>query len=141
MKALKSILAALLVSTIIISVGYAKVDKGYLTMDYAIKTYVEAVSLGKVKGIEEILDNNVKFTLAQGNKVINYNKAELINSLKISENISQNCKTDYSIIEKGDAQTIVKVTMEYENFSKINYVTISNTDQGCKITNVSSVYK
>lgn len=140
MKALKSIFAALLISVIVTSVGYAKVDKGYLTMDYAIKTYVEAVTMGKVKGVEEILDNNVKFTLAQGNKVINYNKMELINSLKISENINQNCKTNYSIIEKGDAQTIVKVKMDYENFSKINYVTISNTDQGWKITNVSSVY-
>lgn len=140
MKALKSIFAALLISIIVTSVGYAKVDKGYLTMDYAIKTYVEAVTMGKVKGVEEILDNNVKFTLAQGNKVINYNKMELINSLKISENINQNCKTNYSIIEKGDAQTIVKVKMDYENFSKINYVTISNTDQGWKITNVSSVY-
>ncbi|MGV3703951.1 MAG: nuclear transport factor 2 family protein [Arcticibacter sp.] len=141
MKTLNSIFAALLIPILFTTVGYAKVDKGYLTMDYAIKTYVEAVTMGKVKGVEEILDNNVKFTLAQGNKVINYNKMELINSLKISENINQNCRTDYSIIEKGDAQTIVKVKMDYENFSKINYVTISNTDQGWKITNVSSVYK
>jgi len=141
MKTLNSIFAALLISILFTTVGYAKVDKGYLTMDYAIKTYVEAVTMGKVKGVEEILDNNVKFTLAQGNKVINYNKMELINSLKISENINQNCRTDYSIIEKGDAQTIVKVKMDYENFSKINYVTISSTDQGWKITNVSSVYK
>jgi len=140
MKAFKSILATLLLLSLIITTGYAKVDKESLTMDYAIKTYIGAVSQGKVKGIEDILDRNVKFTLAQGSKVINYNRAEMISSLKVSENINQNCKTDYSIIEKGEAQSIVKVTMTYENFSKVNYVTISNTDEGWKITNVSSVF-
>ncbi len=114
-------------------------DQKY-TMSFAVQTYIDAVTQGKLKGLGEILDNDVKFTVNQGEKIVNLNRSEMLNSLKGSENIQQNCKTDYSIVEQNDNQSIVKVTMTYDVFTRINYVTIAHTNKGWKITNVSSVF-
>lgn len=140
MKTLKTIICTFLFFAFVSPSGFAKADDTTLTLDHAIKTYIEAVSLGKIKGLDEVLDKDVKFTVSQGNKVLNYNKTEMLNSMKGTEDLCQNCKTDFSIIERGDAQSIVKVTMIYETFSKVNFVTISNTHSGWKITNVSSSF-
>lgn len=109
-------------------------------MDYALKTYIDAIASGKVKGFAEILDNDVKFTVTRGEKIVNYSRSEMVASLKGSENISQNCVTEHAIVEQSATQAIVKVTMKYDAFSRINYVTMAQTNKGWKITNVSSVF-
>lgn len=116
----------------------AKTQKA--TMNYAVQTYIDAITQGKIKGLTEVLDNDVKFTLNQGEKIVSFNRNEMMNVLKGSENIQQNCKTDYSIVEQNDTQSIVKVTMTYDVFTRINYVTVAHTNKGWKITNVSSVF-
>ncbi|MBC7914797.1 MAG: nuclear transport factor 2 family protein [Pyrinomonadaceae bacterium] len=109
-------------------------------MDYALKTYIDAITAGKVKGFAEILDNDVKFTVTRGEKIINYSRTEMLNSLKLSQNITQNCVTEHTIVEQNPTQAIVKVSMKYDAFSRINYVTMAQTNKGWKITNVSSVF-
>ncbi|HEX8577881.1 MAG TPA: nuclear transport factor 2 family protein [Flavobacterium sp.] len=140
MKAIKTLLAAALMVFSLNSFANEEPQSQKLKMDYALKTYIDAISLGKIKGLSEILDNDVKFTVTRGEKIVNYSKSEMLNSLKGSENISQNCTTDYSIIEQSATQAIVKVIMKYDAFSKVNYVTMSQTNKGWKITNVSSVF-
>lgn len=111
-----------------------------LSMDYALKTYIDAVSLGKIKGFSDVLDNDVKFTVTRGDKIINYSKFDMVNSLKNTTNVKQNCSTTYNVVEQNNSQAVVKVTMKYDGFSKINYVTLANTTRGWKITNVSSSF-
>ncbi len=110
------------------------------TMNFAVQTYIDAVTQGKLKGLGDVLDNDVKFTINQGEKIVNFNRSEMLNSLKGSENLQQNCKTEYSTVEQNDNQSIVKVIMTYDVFTKISYVTIAHTNNGWKITNVSSVF-
>jgi DNA-binding TFAR19-related protein (PDSD5 family) len=64
----------------------------------------------------------------------------MLTEMKNSENVAQNCQTDYAIVEQNPSQAIVKVTLKYEAFSRINYVTMAQTNKGWKITNVSSVF-
>lgn len=141
MKALKTIIVAF---CLVFSFNAFAKDDGAkdqkLSMNYAVQTYIDAVTQGKVKGLTDVLDNDVKFTLNQGQKIFNFDKSQMLNVLKATENIQQNCKTDYSIVEQNDNQSIVKVTMRYDAFTRINYVTIGHTNNGWKITNVSSVF-
>lgn len=141
MKALKTIITAF---CIVLSFTAFSKDDGAkdqkLSMSYAVQTYIDAMTLGKIKDFGEVLDNDVKFTMTQGQKIVNFNRAQMLSALKGSENMEQNCKTSYSVVEQNDAQSIVKVTMTYDVFTRTNYVTISHTDKGWKITNVSSVF-
>jgi len=64
----------------------------------------------------------------------------MLNSLKHLQNIEQNCITEFSIVESTPTQSVVKVTMKYDGFSKINYLNMSNTGKGWKIVSVATSY-
>ncbi|WP_207421267.1 nuclear transport factor 2 family protein [Desertivirga brevis] len=140
MKTLKTLLTAFLM---VITIG-AYADElntsNKLSIDYALRSYLDAVSEGKIKGFAEILDGDVKFTVTRGEKIVNYSKSEMLSSLKSSEGVKQNCTTDYAIVEQNSTQTIVRVTQKYEEFTRVNFVTFNNTSKGWKITNVSSSF-
>lgn len=112
-----------------------------LSLKYAANAFIEAFIHGKSDGFAEILDNNVKLTTSRGNTTITYNKASIIQMLKDSKGVEQNCKTDYSVIESLPSQVILKVNMKYESFRKINYVTMTQTSKGWKVSNISSVFQ
>ncbi|HXI01505.1 MAG TPA: nuclear transport factor 2 family protein [Sphingobacteriaceae bacterium] len=140
MKNLTTLTAALLMVLSFSAFAADESNNQKLNMNYALKTYMDAVTHGKISGLSEILDTDVKFTNTRGNKIINYNKSEILRSFNDNQNIAQNCSTDYRVMELNSTITIVKVVMKYEEFSKISYVSMANTTKGWKITNVSSSY-
>jgi hypothetical protein len=140
MKTLTSIAATLLMVVSFSSFANEEPAVQKLTMDYALKTYIDAMTSGKVKGFAEILDSDVKFTITHGEKIVNYNRAEMLGAMKGTENVVQNCSTDYTIVEQNNNQAIVKVIMKYDTFTRINFVTMAQTKKGWKITNVSSAF-
>ncbi|MEO6148866.1 MAG: hypothetical protein ABIP28_01840 [Mucilaginibacter sp.] len=139
MKTLKTIIPVI---ALLLAFNIVKADdNGKLTKTYAVNTYVEAVTNGKLEGFSEVLDNNTKFCVLQGKKVINYSKTEMLDYLGSLKNIKQVCTTTTSLVEDNSEVTVLKVDMQYENFVRSNYVTIANTGNGWKITNVCSVFK
>lgn len=140
MKTLKTLTAALLI--VLSANAFARDDSksAKMRMDYAINTYVEAVSNGHMKDLPAILDENVKYTVSKGTDIHSYSKAEMLEFFKNNENIVQNCKTDYTILEGGANQSIIKVSMKYDSFTKINLITLTNSNRGWKITNVSVAF-
>lgn len=140
MKTLKTIAAALL---IVLSTGaFASDDtkSEKLNINYALKTYIDAVAHGKINGLIEVMDKDVKFTSTRGQEIIHHDKNQMLNSLKNLQNIEQNCITEFSIVESTPTQSVVKVTMKYDGFSKINYLSMSNTGKGWKIVSVTISY-
>lgn len=112
-----------------------------MSMKYAVNIFVDAFSHGKIAGMADILDENVKLTTSRGNNILTYNKSNILQMLKNINGIEQNCKTNYSLIESLPSQVIVKVNMAYDSFTKINYITMAQTDKGWKITNISSAFQ
>lgn len=139
MKTLNIFLAVFFLGISITTFANDEGKKGQkLSMNYTVQTYIEAMTEGRLKDLSEVLDNNVKFTINQGSKISSLNRTQMLNSLKATENLQQNCKTDFSVVEQSESSCIVKVTMNYDLFTKINYVTINQVDGGWKITNVST---
>ncbi len=62
----------------------------------------------------------------------------MLEVFKNYENVVQNCEANYNAIEVGSSQAIVKVTLKYESFSVVNFVTLANSNKGWKITSISS---
>jgi len=140
MKTLKTIAAALLVvlSTSAFASDDTKSEK--LNINYALKVYIDAVAHGKIDGLNEVMDKDVKFTSTRGQQIIKHDKTQMLNSLKNLKNVEQNCITEFSIVESTPTQSVVKVTMKYEGFSKISYLNMSNTGKGWKIIGVATSY-
>ena len=140
MKTLKTLTAALLI--ILTSSAFANDDakKEKLMMDYTIKRYIDAISLGQVKGVSEIFDRNVKMTTTRNKEIVNYDKSDILWALKFNQNVEQNCTIDYKFLEMDPSLATVKVTMKYEGFSKINVISMANTTKGWRITNISTSF-
>lgn len=127
----------------IISLGaFAEDEKNSekLKMDYTVRTYIDAVTAGKVKPLNEVLESDAKFTLTQGERIIKFSRYETLNWLKNNEGIRQNCSTDFKIIEMDASQAVVKISMKYDTFLKVNLLSLANTKKGWKITNVSTSF-
>ena len=116
-------------------------DGENLTKNYAINTYVDAMTRGKLHGLNDVIDQNAKFSLLSGKKILNYTRDQVFESLKLTKNIEEDCTTSTSIMESNDDIAIVRVDMQFEKFVRSNYVTIANTGKGWKIINVYSVFK
>jgi hypothetical protein len=115
-------------------------DNGKLTQTYAVNTYVDAMTRGRLSGLNDVLDNSASFSMVRGKQVLSYGKKQMLDYFKSNRNTEQICTTSTSIVESNASIAIVKVDMKYTDFTRSNYVTIANTGNGWKITNVYSTF-
>jgi hypothetical protein len=139
MKTLKTTLIALLL-TLTYNLTKADTPTEKLTMRYAISAYVDAFTHGRSAGLAEVIDDSAKFYHTRGQQVISFSKSQIIESLKSQQDVEQNCTTTARIVENTPKLVVYKVQMKYQNFARINYVTMTDTGNGWKITNVSSTF-
>lgn len=116
-------------------------DEGIFTKTHAINTYVDAMARGKLDGFDQVIDSSAKFTMLRKDKhLISYNKTEMIAFLNKIRNVEENCTTSTAIIQNTADMIVAKVDMQFEGFTRSNYVSIANTGNGWKIINVYSVF-
>lgn len=140
MKTLKSLimgLALLLVCAAANANGQQSQD---LTKDHAIATYVNAMTHGKLTGLNNVLDESVEFSMLRGNTVLNFSRKEMLDYFESNKNVEQPCTTTTSIVEDHANVAVIKVDMKFNGFVRSNLVTISDTGDGWKITKVYSVF-
>jgi hypothetical protein len=144
MKTLKTTILALL---IVVSFGAAKADSIYnnnddrMSVNYAVNTYVSAISRGHIKELNNLLDENLKYSIERGKKTLVFNKAEYLESLKADQGVEQDCLVTTTVNDTTPDVTIVKVDMKYAEFTRTNYVTLTNSSKGWKVTNIYSTFK
>jgi len=116
-------------------------DDTKLTVNYAVNTYVDAISLGNYKEMTALLDDNLKYSIERGTKTMVFNKAQFLESIKGDQGVKQDCEVSTSVNDSTPDVTIVKVEMKYADFTRTNYVTMVNSAKGWKITNIYSSFK
>lgn len=141
MKTLKKsilMLSFLLVACILVK-AESPTKAGKNANDVLVK-YIQNTTTGQSYDFNELLADDFKQYLDCDKKKLNYDKKQFIKYLKSSQNIVFDCKTNYSVIEETEDFVIAKVDMQFATFTKTNYVTLSNTADGWKITNIVVQY-
>ncbi len=141
MKTLRSIALGMALLATVCVANAAEKPAERLSIHYAINTYIDAISRGRLQGIDEVLDPTVKFSMLRGTTVLSYGKAEMLKFMKGEQNVEQACTISTAQVESNDHISVMKVDMNYNGFVRSNYVTIANTGEGWKITSVYSVFK
>jgi hypothetical protein len=106
-----------------------------------IDSYMQITTLGNTEGIHHLFADDFKWTQSSNAKTKTYSKSELVNFLKGHKGLIQNCKTNYTIMEKNANCVMAKVEMKYENFTKVECITLCNENQEWKITQIIESYK
>lgn len=142
MKALRTLIIGIALFTVCTAAKATfRTDEVNMSKNFAINTYIDAMTRGKATGMSEVLDPTVKFTMLRGTKLLSFSKKEMLDYLKANKNIEQSCTTNTQVIENDADQSVVKVDMQFDGFVRTNYVTLANTGNGWKITHVYSVFK
>ncbi|QJD97462.1 hypothetical protein HH214_17070 [Mucilaginibacter robiniae] len=143
MKTLKSFLLGLTLMVVGIIAKADEPEAAKLSKNYAIATYINAMAQGKTEGLDNVLDQSAKFSMLRGKKVLSFSKTDMLNFMNSNANIAQNCTVNTSVVEKesNNDVSVIKVDMQYTDFVRSNYVTVTNTGNGWKITNVYTVFK
>lgn len=140
MKTLQTLTVAFLITLSMSAFAAGEPNNKRFIMSYAVETYIDAMTNGDIKELPALLDADVKFSSTLSDKVVTFSKSAIVRSLKDIENVKQNCVSSYKILEQNQVQALIKVSMKYKDFTKVNYVTMENTTDGWKITNVSTSY-
>lgn len=138
MKTLKSIFLGL---TLLIATTVANAKDfpaAALTKNDVLNTYVNAVVHGKVDGVENIFAKDVKFVMFRNEKEFNLNKTQLLESLKASENVEQNCTFTTSVVDESNSKMTVKLIMRYDGYVRTNTITINQKGDDFQITRIET---
>ena len=112
-----------------------------LSKNSALNIYISAVAHGKAGGIAKVHDSNAKFSILNGTKTVSFSKNEMPVYFKAVESNGKKYTTSTAIVENGAGESIVRVNMQSHDLLRSNYVTLANTGNGWKITNVYTVIK
>jgi hypothetical protein len=112
------------------------------SMSFSIETYIDVLKSGYNADYASIIAYDAKFNINRNGSTITHYKTE---ELKFSNNknnaATQNCHVSYKIITASDNYALVTVSMQYENFTRENIVSLSKNKDSWKITEVNSVFK
>ena len=115
-------------------------DDGKFTQTYAVSTYVDAMAHGHLDQLSDVLDPDVKFDMIQGRNFVSYGKKDMLNFMQTLKNVQEDCNTTSTIVQTNSSVSVIKVDMQFNGFTRSNYVTIANKGKGWKIINVYSVF-
>ncbi|WP_392469327.1 nuclear transport factor 2 family protein [Sphingobacterium cellulitidis] len=110
-----------------------------------VENVVDAYINSSVKGDVEHVDNLFAddFSLKYNTE---YNQAPLskssyIKQIKGQKGVTFNCDSNYQIVEKAGKYSLAKVTLNFSNFKRTDYLTMVQDNEGWKITEVNSVFE
>lgn len=110
------------------------------SMPVTVNSYIDAVAHGKTDYLDEIIDNRAIFTITSGSNTRNYDKKAVIGLIKANQSIQQNCETSFTVLDNDEKRASVKVIYKYENFIRIDNITMMGGRNGWKITKVASTF-
>jgi hypothetical protein len=131
----------LLTGSFVLKAATPETDGKLTTVKEVVNTYVGAMTKGFIKNFESIVDQNAKFIMLRGKNMLSFSKAEMISLLAENQYFDQGCTVNKSVTNNSDDLVVAKIDMVYDEFTRSNYVTMVNTPNGWKITEVYSVFK
>ncbi|MFZ4263712.1 nuclear transport factor 2 family protein [Sphingobacterium sp. HJSM2_6] len=144
MKSLIKSIALVSLFTIASISVFAKKPKATLNsavIEQVVDAYINTTVKGNTEFVNQLFDNNFVQRFQTDHKQAAVTKAAYIKHLKSQEGIAFDCDTQFDIIEKSEHYSIAKVSLSFDTFTRIDYVSLQWEDQAWKIKEVNSVFK
>jgi Putative lumazine-binding len=139
MKTLKSMLAGvvlLFVYATANAVGTPAANK--LTKEDVVNIYIDAIAHGDIKGLDNVLDDNLQYNVERSGEVNQLHKDDLMAYLK-SNPVDPTVTTFAVTVREDDGSAMVKVVFNYSTYTRTDMVTLDKTGDWM-ITKVVSTF-
>lgn len=103
-----------------------------------VTTYVEAIVLGSDMYNKYLFSDDFKYTNTANNH--KFTKKQYLKFLKETRGLKFDCKTEYQILDEMGKSCVAKAIMEFENFTRVDYISMQKTNEGWKVTKVTTTY-
>jgi hypothetical protein len=140
MKTLKSIMLGLVLLAATITANAAPINEDISSQNYAVTTFINAITKGKVDDLSNVLDKTMSFNVLRGQAVRTFSKDELLGYLQNDKGVKLNCITSTSVVESNAKLEVVKVDIKSHGLTRSNLLTLANTANGWKIVNIYTMY-
>ncbi|GAB3914130.1 hypothetical protein GCM10028826_27590 [Mucilaginibacter boryungensis] len=124
-----------------ISTGYAS-DKTTPGYNEVINNYIDSYINGNYKKLDKVLSDDACVKIPRADVVLVHSKSKLLEKMKGEGNITQNCESEYKVLDKSDAMIIAKVDFKYREFTQHNYLVLEKDEnKEWKITQVCRFFQ
>lgn len=102
----------------------------------AVATYVEIITSGSS-------DHNLfaeDFEYQTSTNPTKYTKKQYTKFLESNKGVKYDCTTTYTILDETGNSGVAKATMEFENFTRVDHITLIRDNDNWKISKVVTTY-
>lgn len=103
-----------------------------------LNVYLEATTLGSTDLNKYLFAEDFEYRNT-ANKDI-FTKTQYTNYLKANKGLTYDCETTYEILDESGQACLAKATMTFKNFTRVDYITLTQTDDGWKVSKVVTTY-
>ncbi|WP_312135947.1 nuclear transport factor 2 family protein [Sphingobacterium sp.] len=139
-----AIATLLFVSSVNVFANPIKEEKKALNkavVENVVDEYINATVKGNTLYISDLFDSNFKQKFNGGKSQKTSGKEDYISFLKKNKGVQYDCEVSYELVEKNSNYSLARVTLDFGNFKRIDYVSINMDKDGWKINEVNSVYQ
>ena len=115
-------------------------DLNKAVVENVVDAYINSTVKGETSYLNQLFDNNFVQRFQTEHNQNSISKDAYIKHLKGQKGISFDCDTEYELIEKSANFSIAKVTLEFDSFTRTDYVTMQQGKAGWVIKEVNSVF-
>ncbi|TDS14977.1 nuclear transport factor 2 family protein [Sphingobacterium paludis] len=103
-----------------------------------IGTYLEATTLGSIELNKFLFADDFQYSNSANDDT--FNKGEYTAFLKAHKGVNFDCKTSYEILDQTGKTCMAKATMVFENFTRVDYITLNQEQDSWKVSKVVTTY-
>ncbi|HTD99666.1 MAG TPA: hypothetical protein VK668_10270 [Mucilaginibacter sp.] len=103
--------------------------------------FIDSHMNANYKKLNKIMNDDATFKIPRGENVVVQTKAALVDDMKQTGQLKQNCQSKYEVVAQSSSLVIARVDFNYENTVQQNYLILEkNADKEWKITQVCKIF-
>lgn len=101
-------------------------------------SYVASTTQGKTELNKYLLTSDFTFKNSRNEKT--YNKREYSAFVEATKGLTYDCTTSFEVIEQHGDLYRAKITMKFDNFTRVDYLTLTQVKDSWRVNQVISTY-
>ncbi|EEI93137.1 hypothetical protein HMPREF0765_1274 [Sphingobacterium spiritivorum ATCC 33300] len=138
-NAIKSIATALILVTSLSAFASENTNLVKTNSVSTVKSFLEATTLGNLNFNNQLFAKDFEYyTASKPNE--KFNKNQYTEFLKNTKGLQYDCITSYQVLDENSDICVAKATMAFKNFTRVDYITLTRSQDVWKVSKVVTTY-